>query len=104
MIIGIPKEIKPNEKRVSLLPHSVSQIAKLGHKVVVQKDAGMESGISDKEFENEGARTSLASAKAAFGRGPELREPTRAAFGCPPFHRWLQAPFKKCLEKIIVLY
>jgi len=55
MIIGIPKEIKPNEKRVSLLPHSVSQIAKLGHKVVVQKGAGMESGISDKEFENEGA-------------------------------------------------
>ena len=55
MIIGIPKEIKQNEKRVSLLPHSVSQIAKLGHKVVVQKGAGMESGISDKEFENEGA-------------------------------------------------
>tara|TARA_Y100000768_G_C23951515_1_gene670474 strand:- start:95 stop:1216 length:1122 start_codon:yes stop_codon:yes gene_type:complete len=55
MIIGIPKEIKPNEKRVSLLPHSIRQIAKLGHKVVVQKGAGMESGISDKEFENEGA-------------------------------------------------
>ena len=56
MIIGVPKEIKANEKRVSLLPHSVRQIVALGHNIVVQKNAGLESGISDSEYEKEGAQ------------------------------------------------
>ena len=56
MVIGVPKEIKANEKRVSLLPHSVRQIVGLGHNIVVQKNAGIESGISDSEYEKEGAQ------------------------------------------------
>ena len=37
MIIGIPKEIKDNEKRVSLLPHLVQPIADKGHEVISVK-------------------------------------------------------------------
>jgi len=55
MVVGVPKEIKTNEKRVSLLPHLVRDIKKLGHSVVVQKNAGLESGISDKAYIKEGA-------------------------------------------------
>tara|TARA_Y100000768_G_scaffold349342_1_gene298832 strand:+ start:774 stop:1895 length:1122 start_codon:yes stop_codon:yes gene_type:complete len=56
MIIGVPKEIKTNEKRVSLLPHLVKDIISLGHNVVVQNGAGLESGISNNAYENEGAK------------------------------------------------
>jgi len=56
MIVGIPKEIKNNEKRVSLLPHLVQPIIKKGHKVIVQADAGSESGFSDELYFKEGAK------------------------------------------------
>ena len=55
MIIGVPKEIKQNEKRVSLLPHLVKSINKLGHKVIIQSGAGEESGVSDSAYIKEGA-------------------------------------------------
>ena len=35
MIIGIPKEIKDNEKRVSLTPFGASELIKSGHSVLV---------------------------------------------------------------------
>ena len=56
MIIGVPKEIKTNEKRVSLLPHLVRDITSLGHHVVVQDGAGLESGIDNSSYVNEGAK------------------------------------------------
>ena len=55
MVVGVPKEIKQNEKRVSLLPHLVKPINKLGHKVIVQSGAGEESGVSDNAYIKEGA-------------------------------------------------
>ena len=56
MIVGVPKEVKSNEKRVSLLPHLVKPISDLGHKVIIQKGAGKESGVSDSAYINEGAK------------------------------------------------
>ena len=49
MIIGVLKEIKPNEYRVAAIPATVSEIVARGHKVLVQKDAGKGSGYSDEE-------------------------------------------------------
>ena len=40
MIIGIPKEIKNNESRVSMTPAGVHELVKHGHTVYVQKTAG----------------------------------------------------------------
>ena len=56
MVVGVPKEIKANEKRVALLPHLVKSIINLGHEVVIQKNAGLESGIDDKSYIEEGAK------------------------------------------------
>ena len=51
MIIGIPKEIKNNESRVSMTPAGVHELVKHGHTVYVQKTAGEGSGFSDADYE-----------------------------------------------------
>lgn len=58
MIIGIPKEIKNNENRVSLTPAGVYALTKAGHQVLVEKNAGMGSGFSDEEYKDAGANIS----------------------------------------------
>ncbi|MEG2645103.1 MAG: alanine dehydrogenase [Enterococcus sp.] len=55
MIIGIPKEIKNNENRVALPPSGVFDLTNRGHKVLVEKDAGKGSTISDDEYIEAGA-------------------------------------------------
>lgn len=56
MIVGIPKEIKPDEYRVSLIPAGVEEMLKHGHTVLIEKDAGSGSGISDLEYKRAGAK------------------------------------------------
>lgn len=56
MIIGIPKEIKQQEHRVSLLPSAAYQLTKRGHTILVQKSAGIGSGYLDEDYEAAGAR------------------------------------------------
>ena len=53
MIIGIPKEIKPSEYRVACGPNVVREIILHGHKVLVEKDAGLASGFTDEDYRNE---------------------------------------------------
>jgi alanine dehydrogenase len=55
MIIGVPKEIKKQEYRVALLPSAAYQLIKHGHKVVVERDAGIGSGFADEEYVRAGA-------------------------------------------------
>ena len=65
MIIGVLKEIKPNEYRVAATPATVSELVRRGHTVLVQADAGKGSGYSDAEYEAAGA-TILATAKEVY--------------------------------------
>ena len=55
MKIGVPKEIKQQENRVSLLPSAAYQLIKRGHSVVVERGAGAGSGYPDKDYEQAGA-------------------------------------------------
>ncbi|MBO0452541.1 alanine dehydrogenase [Candidatus Enterococcus murrayae] len=55
MIIGIPKEIKNNENRVALPPSGVFDLTNRGHQVLVEKDAGKGSAITDEEYAAAGA-------------------------------------------------
>lgn len=55
MIIGIPKEIKTHENRVSLLPGGVLQFKRNGNRVLVEKGAGEGSGFSDEAYKDAGA-------------------------------------------------
>ena len=54
MKIGIPKEIKNNEKRVAITPAGVHALASKGHTVFIEKAAGEGSGISDEEYKQAG--------------------------------------------------
>jgi len=65
MIIGIPKEIKNNENRVAITPAGVKAFCQSGHQVLVQKSAGLGSGIEDNEYINAGASI-LETAKEVF--------------------------------------
>lgn len=56
MIIGVPKEIKTNENRVALIPGGAELLVQHGHKVFVEKNAGVGSGFSDAEYTKAGAR------------------------------------------------
>ncbi|MBI5389326.1 alanine dehydrogenase [Candidatus Woesearchaeota archaeon] len=56
MIIGVPKEVKNNENRVALTPSGVHELVRQGHKVVIEKNAGIGSGYSDEEYSMEGAQ------------------------------------------------
>lgn len=55
MIIGVPKEIKNNENRVAITPAGVHALVNAGHKVIIEKSAGVGSGIEDSDFEAAGA-------------------------------------------------
>ena len=55
MLVGIPKEIKDNENRVSTTPAGVSEYVARGHQVVVERTAGIGSGFEDSEYVEAGA-------------------------------------------------
>ena len=55
MIIGVLKETKDKENRVALTPIGAKQLASSGHKVLVEKNAGLGSGFSDEEYAKNGA-------------------------------------------------
>ena len=55
MIIGIPKELKNNEFRVAATPSGVHAYVVAGHTVLVEKNAGAGSAISDDEYVKAGA-------------------------------------------------
>ncbi len=59
MTVGVPAEIKNNENRVALTPAGVTELTKLGHSVVVQSNAGLNSGFPDQEYASAGAEILL---------------------------------------------
>jgi alanine dehydrogenase len=79
MIIGTTKEIKDNEYRVGLVPAGVQKFVNDGHKVLVEKNAGIGSGIDDKEYKAAGAQV-IDSAKEVFAKADmvmKVKEPLK---------------------------
>ncbi len=56
MIIGTVKEIKPHEYRVGLTPSCVNAFVNHGHTVIVEKSAGVQTGFTDNEYKEAGAK------------------------------------------------
>src|SRR5665811_2099411 len=50
MLIGTPKETKDNEFRVGLTPGTVAELTHHGHAVIIEKSAGIGSGLADDEY------------------------------------------------------
>jgi len=56
MIVGVPREIYPREKRVGLVPAVIPSLTKAGLEVVVEAGAGIQAGYPDAEYAEKGAR------------------------------------------------
>ena len=56
MIIGALKENKKDENRVALTPESAQLLAKLGHKCLIEKGAGVGAGFTDAEYKSAGVK------------------------------------------------
>lgn len=77
MLVGIPKEIKDNENRVSTTPAGVAEYVADGHQVIVERDAGVGSGITDDEYREAGAEI-VDSGRDVWGRADlvvKVKEP-----------------------------
>jgi alanine dehydrogenase len=53
--VGVPKEIKDQEGRVALQPDGAAELSHHGHRVLIEKDAGLASGFKNEEYERAGA-------------------------------------------------
>ena len=54
--IGIPKENSKQEKRVPLTPLSVTELTNIGHKIIIESDAGIEANFTDNDYIKAGAK------------------------------------------------
>jgi len=82
MIIGVPKEIKDNEARVAVTPAGVKALAEAGHTVLVETQAGEQSGFEDAEYQNAGAEI-VGEAGYAWGKADlvvKVKEPIESEY------------------------
>lgn len=85
MVIGVPKEIKDHEYRVSLTPDGAAVLRRAGHDILIEPSAGEGSGFSDDEYRRAGA-TIAASKEALFAQADlivKVKEPLLSE--CPLF-------------------
>lgn len=77
MIVGVVKEIKPDEYRVGMVPAGAADMVSAGHQVLIEKDAGTGSGFLDSEYTAVGAKI-VDSAKEIFAKSEmivKVKEP-----------------------------
>lgn len=82
MNIGVPREIKAEENRVALTPAGVSALVGHGHRVLVQRGAGVGSGFSDAQYRAAGAQL-VAAARDVWTRADmvvKVKEPLPAEY------------------------
>jgi alanine dehydrogenase len=82
MIVGVPTETKTREYRIGINPGGVQMLVRAGHEVLVQRGAGLGSGILDSELERSGAR--LVDSAAEVWRADmvmKVKEPLPDEFG-----------------------
>jgi alanine dehydrogenase len=81
--VGIPREVKNHEYRVAITPAGVHELARNGHEVFVETDAGVGSSIPNAAFEAAGA-TILATAADVWETGDlilKVKEPIEQEYG-----------------------
>jgi alanine dehydrogenase len=79
MIVGVPREVKEHEYRVAMLPYGADELTRAGHKVLIERGAGLGSGIADDDYVRAGAKI-VASPAEVFGQADliiKVKEPQR---------------------------
>src|SRR5262249_12421525 len=87
MIVGVPKEIKADERRVAMTPAGANAFVLHGHQVYIERGAGLGSGFTDQEYRAAGAQI-VATAAALWKRATmvlKVKEPL------PPEFKFLRA-------------
>ena len=82
LVVGVPRETKPGEHRVALTPDGVTELVHRDVTVVVESGAGVDSAISDEEYERAGARVARTAAEV-WERGEivcKVKEPQADEF------------------------
>jgi alanine dehydrogenase len=82
VIVGVVREIKPGEQRVALTPAGARALVEAGHRVLLEPDAGLGSGIRDEEYVQAGA--SLAAAEGIWAEADlvlKVKEPLAHEYG-----------------------
>ena len=79
--IGVPREIKPDERRVALTPDAVRELVSHGLQVRIEQGAGQGAGISDAAFEAAGATLVNCSDAWAAHLVVKVKEPQSEEFG-----------------------
>lgn len=82
MIVGVPKEIKEEENRVAITPTGIAAFGSHGHRVLIEKGAGLGSGITDRAYEAAGGAL-LDSAAEVWQKADlvmKVKEPLPAEF------------------------
>ena len=54
MLVGVPREIFPGERRVALVPPVIPNLKKAGLEVIIEAGAGVEAGYPDSEYTAKG--------------------------------------------------
>lgn len=83
MVIGVPREVKPDEYRVALIPVGAEELRRRGHRIVVQSGAGDGSGIEDGLYAEHGAEI-VDSAEAVYAQADlvvKVKEPLPEEYG-----------------------
>src|SRR3954470_15277573 len=83
MRVGVPKEIKPDEYRVGMMPVGAEQLVRAGHSVFVERSAGLSSGFPDEMYVRAGA-TIVPTADDVFASADmivKVKEPQPAEIG-----------------------
>ena len=82
MIIGVPREIKVGETRVSMTPSLCRRLSGMGARVIVERGAGVSAGFADAHYREAGA--SIAATAAAVWRRADLvlkvKEPLKSEY------------------------
>ncbi len=107
MIVGVPKEIKTSESRVSLVPAGARALTDEGHKVLVERGAGLGSGIDDADYAAAGA--DILGVEEVFARSdmivkvkePQLQEYDRFRSGQILFTYLHLAPLPELTKALI---
>lgn len=77
MIVGVPREIKQDEYRVGVIPAGVEVLIRAGHRVLIEKGAGLGSGLADEEYARVGGEI-VGTADEVFARSEmivKVKEP-----------------------------
>lgn len=81
MIVGVPREIKNNERRVAVTPAGVHALRARGHTVLIESGAGVGSGFGDESYRAAGGRVTDVAEVWTSDLVVKVKEPLAPEFG-----------------------